>query len=285
MAITLIGGGGGGLDPEYVWLDAYKAYGENSYAFNDKDIYDAMMRHKCAAMDLDVRFAAWDYICSTDHGVGAFLTNCITMSALDKATIKSLDTLADVANNATSISVLTDDDLGIQLVADNTYLFGQFISKSAYLSQFVNDRSAITLACKNAQRFALMDDEGTIQSALRNSTLITMAERTASGTAALYGVSVEFGDAEKSALVVETSSDQSQSGAKSAIEKIEYYTKVFPSSSGTHFAPGLGGEHKMCVVKPGSTMTNKPYCYFKGDDNKTSLYCKFYYIALDSYVE
>ena len=106
VTVTQLGGSGGTaeVDDTYQWLLDFKTFGEESYAYVNGDIRDEMMRSRAAANDLRANGTAFEYVCATEEGVGAWLAQVYGMGAA--TTLKALDTIDDVANSESAISAV-----------------------------------------------------------------------------------------------------------------------------------------------------------------------------------
>ena len=104
-------------DKHISWLTHYESMGKSSFVYNDKDIlHELFSDYRMVMNDTNVNKEAFDYIISTGSNVGEALSNIYGIGEVDL--LKSLNTLDEVLSNETAMSVISNNEIATNLMAD-----------------------------------------------------------------------------------------------------------------------------------------------------------------------
>lgn len=79
-----------------VWLNDYKTYGEKSYVFNNKDIWNEFIQSRSALNDIDVSDLVLQYALNNDAHIGKVFGN---IYGIGEANWSNLPTLMDICDD------------------------------------------------------------------------------------------------------------------------------------------------------------------------------------------
>lgn len=110
------------------WLSQYKLFGEESYTFQDKEIWKKLCMSRAAANDRDMHAEALEEMLTTfsaEH-TGKWM---LTVYGMDAAVLEGLATMAAVAGNGTAMAAVAGNALLMHAIA-NSETAMQAISRS-----------------------------------------------------------------------------------------------------------------------------------------------------------
>ena len=117
------------------WLSQYKLFGEESYTFQDKEIWKKLCMSRAAANDRDMHAEALEEMLTTfsaEH-TGKWM---LTVYGMDAAVLEGLATMAAVAGNGTAMAAVGGNALLMHAIA-NSETAMQAISRSQTAMQRV----------------------------------------------------------------------------------------------------------------------------------------------------
>lgn len=117
-----------------IWLMDYKAYGENSYVFQDKDIWDELMNSRVAINDKDVISVVRKYFTDTGKDPLKMLCNIYGIN-ID---IQDGQTFADIIQDEDNAKKIINHELGFELVASYSLYIDQFLIMTNGVSIMMN---------------------------------------------------------------------------------------------------------------------------------------------------
>ena len=119
------------------WLSQYKLFGEESYTFQDKEIWKKLCMSRAAANDRDMRAEALEEMLTTfsaEH-TGKWM---LTVYGMDAAVLEGLASMAAIAANGTAMSAVAANALLMHAIA-NSETAMQAISRSQTAMQRIAD--------------------------------------------------------------------------------------------------------------------------------------------------
>ena len=140
------------------WLAQYKLFGEESYTFQDKEIWKKLCMSSAAANDRDIHAEALEEMLTTfsaEH-TGKWM---LTVYGMDAAVLEGLASMAAIAANGTAMSAVAANALLMHAIA-NSETAMQAISRSQTAMQRIansqtamqrvaNNRGAMDAICKS----------------------------------------------------------------------------------------------------------------------------------------
>lgn len=115
------------------WLSQYKLFGEESYTFQDKEIWKRLCMSRAAANDRDMHAEALEEMLTTfsaEH-TGKWM---LTVYGMDAAVLEGLATMAAVAGNGTAMAA----------VAGNALLMHAITNSETAMRAIANSQTAMT---------------------------------------------------------------------------------------------------------------------------------------------
>lgn len=146
-----------------IWLLDYKTYGENSYVFQDKDIWDELMNSRVAVNDKDVVATVRKYFTDTGKDPLKMLCNMYGVN-ID---VQDGQTFADVISITENAEKIVNHDLAFEFV--RTY--------PQYLTEFLstNERADLMMAGSSFKKYLATVQQTTESSSYANTVVLTTA--------------------------------------------------------------------------------------------------------------
>lgn len=124
------------------WLSQYKLFGEESYTFQDKEIWKRLCMSRAAANDRDMHAEALEEMLTTfsaEH-TGKWM---LTVYGMDAAVLEGLATMAAVAGNGTAMTAVAASSTAMTAVAASATAMGKIAAVDAALSKLAASTTAM----------------------------------------------------------------------------------------------------------------------------------------------
>ncbi len=124
------------------WLSQYKLFGEESYTFQDKEIWKKFCMSRAAANDRDMHAEALEEMLTTfsaEH-TGKWM---LTVYGMDAAVLEGLASMAAVAGNGTAMTAVVASSTAMTAVAASATAMGKIAAVDAALSKLAASTTAM----------------------------------------------------------------------------------------------------------------------------------------------
>ena len=124
------------------WLAQYKLFGEESYTFQDKEIWKKLCMSSAAANDRDIHAEALEEMLTTfsaEH-TGKWM---LTVYGMDAAALEGLATMAAIAANGTAMGAIVDNALLMRAIANSETAMQRIANSQTAMQRVANNRGAM----------------------------------------------------------------------------------------------------------------------------------------------
>ena len=124
------------------WLSQYKLFGEESYTFQDKEIWKKLCMSRAAANDRDMHAEALEEMLTTfsaEH-TGKWM---LTVYGMDAAALEGLATMAAIAANGTAMGAIADNALLMHAIANSETAMQRIANSQTAMQRVANNRGAM----------------------------------------------------------------------------------------------------------------------------------------------
>ena len=124
------------------WLAQYKLFGEESYTFQDKEIWKKLCMSSAAANDRDMHAEALEEMLTTfsaEH-TGKWM---LTVYGMDAAALEGLATMAAIAANGTAMGAIVDNALLMHAIANSETAMQRIANSQTAMQRVANNRGAM----------------------------------------------------------------------------------------------------------------------------------------------
>ena len=124
------------------WLSQYKLFGEESYTFQDKEIWKKLCMSRAAANDRDMHAEALEEMLTTfsaEH-TGKWM---LTVYGMDAAALEGLATMAAIAANGTAMGAIVDNALLMHAIANSETAMQRIANSQTAMQRVANNRGAM----------------------------------------------------------------------------------------------------------------------------------------------
>ena len=124
------------------WLAQYKLFGEESYTFQDKEIWKKLCMSSAAANDRDMHAEALEEMLTTfsaEH-TGKWM---LTVYGMDAAVLEGLATMAAIAANGTAMGAVVDNALLMHAIANSETAMQRIANSQTAMQRVANNRGAM----------------------------------------------------------------------------------------------------------------------------------------------
>ena len=124
------------------WLAQYKLFGEESYTFQDKEIWKKLCMSSAAANDRDMHAEALEEMLTTfsaEH-TGKWM---LLVYGMDAAVLEGLATMAAIAANGTAMGTVVDNALLMHAIANSQTAMRAIANSQTAMQRVANNRGAM----------------------------------------------------------------------------------------------------------------------------------------------
>ena len=124
------------------WLAQYKLFGEESYTFQDKEIWKKLCMSSAAANDRDMHAEALEEMLTTfsaEH-TGKWM---LTVYGMDAAVLEGLASMAAIAANGTAMGAIVDNALLMHAIANSETAMQRIANSQTAMQRVANNRGAM----------------------------------------------------------------------------------------------------------------------------------------------
>ena len=124
------------------WLSQYKLFGEESYTFQDKEIWKKLCMSRAAANDRDIHAEALEEMLTTfsaEH-TGKWM---LLVYGTDAAALEGLATMAAIAANGTAMGAVVDNALLMHAIANSETAMQRIANSQTAMQRVANNRGAM----------------------------------------------------------------------------------------------------------------------------------------------
>ena len=124
------------------WLSQYKLFGEESYTFQDKEIWKKLCMSRAAANDRDMHAEALEEMLTTfsaEH-TGKWM---LTVYGMDAAVLEGLATMAAVAGNGTAMAAVADNALLMHAITNSQTAMRAIANSQTAMQRIANSTTAM----------------------------------------------------------------------------------------------------------------------------------------------
>ena len=124
------------------WLAQYKLFGEESYTFQNKEIWKKLCMSSAAANDRDIHAEALEEMLTTfsaEH-TGKWM---LTVYGMDAAALEGLATMAAIAANGTAMGAIADNALLMHAIANSETAMQRIANSQTAMQRVANNRGAM----------------------------------------------------------------------------------------------------------------------------------------------
>lgn len=124
------------------WLAQYKLFGEESYTFQDKEIWKKLCMSSAAANDRDIHAEALEEMLTTfsaEH-TGKWM---LLVYGMDAAVLEGLATMAAIAANGTAMGAVVDNALLMHAIANSETAMQRIANSQTAMQRVANNRGAM----------------------------------------------------------------------------------------------------------------------------------------------
>ena len=124
------------------WLAQYKLFGEESYTFQDKEIWKKLCMSSAAANDRDMHAEALEEMLTTfsaEH-TGKWM---LLVYGMDAAALEGLATMAAIAANGTAMGTVVDNALLMHAIANSQTAMQRIANSQTAMQRVANNRGAM----------------------------------------------------------------------------------------------------------------------------------------------
>ena len=124
------------------WLSQYKLFGEESYTFQDKEIWKKLCMSRAAANDRDMHAEALEEMLTTfsaEH-TGKWM---LLVYGMDAAALEGLATMAAIAANGTAMGAIADNALLMHAIANSETAMQRIANSQTAMQRVANNRGAM----------------------------------------------------------------------------------------------------------------------------------------------
>lgn len=124
------------------WLAQYKLFGEESYTFQDKEIWKKLCMSSAAANDRDMHAEALEEMLTTfsaEH-TGKWM---LTVYGMDAAALEGLATMAAIAANGTAMGAVVDNALLMHAIANSETAMQRIANSQTAMQRVANNTTAM----------------------------------------------------------------------------------------------------------------------------------------------
>lgn len=131
------------------WLSQYKLFGEESYTFQDKEIWKKLCMSSAAANDRDMHAEALEEMLTTfsaEH-TGKWM---LTVYGMDAAVLEGLASMAAVAGNGTAMAAVAANALLMHAITNSETAMDAVVASSTAMNAVVASSTAMTAVAASA---------------------------------------------------------------------------------------------------------------------------------------
>ena len=124
------------------WLSQYKLFGEESYTFQDKEIWKKLCMSRAAANDRDMHAEALEEMLTTfsaEH-TGKWM---LTVYGMDAAVLEGLASMAAIAANGTAMGAVAGNALLMHAIANSETAMQRIANSQTAMQRVANNRGAM----------------------------------------------------------------------------------------------------------------------------------------------
>ena len=124
------------------WLSQYKLFGEESYTFQDKEIWKRLCMSRAAANDRDIHAEALEEMLTTfsaEH-TGKWM---LTVYGMDAAVLEGLATMAAVAGNGTAMAAVAGNALLMHAITNSETAMRVIANSQTAMQRVANSATAM----------------------------------------------------------------------------------------------------------------------------------------------
>lgn len=124
------------------WLAQYKLFGEESYTFQNKEIWKKLCMSSAAANDRDMHAEALEEMLTTfsaEH-TGKWM---LTVYGMDAAVLEGLATMAAIAANGTAMGAIVDNALLMHAIANSETAMQRIANSQTAMQRVANNTTAM----------------------------------------------------------------------------------------------------------------------------------------------
>ena len=124
------------------WLSQYKLFGEESYTFQDKEIWKRLCMSRAAANDRDMHAEALEEMLTTfsaEH-TGKWM---LTVYGMDAAVLEGLATMAAVAGNGTAMAAVAGNALLMHAITNSQTAMRAIANSQTAMQRIANSTTAM----------------------------------------------------------------------------------------------------------------------------------------------
>ena len=124
------------------WLSQYKLFGEESYTFQDKEIWKRLCMSRAAANDRDMHAEALEEMLTTfsaEH-TGKWM---LTVYGMDAAVLEGLATMAAVAGNGTAMAAVAGNALLMHAITNSETAMRAITNSQTAMRAIANSQTAM----------------------------------------------------------------------------------------------------------------------------------------------
>lgn len=124
------------------WLSQYKLFGEESYTFQDKEIWKKLCMSRAAANDRDMHAEALEEMLTTfsaEH-TGKWM---LTVYGMDAAVLEGLATMAAVAGNGTAMAAVAGNALLMHAITNSQTAMRAIANSETAMQRIANSTTAM----------------------------------------------------------------------------------------------------------------------------------------------
>ena len=124
------------------WLSQYKLFGEESYTFQDKEIWKKLCMSRAAANDRDMHAEALEEMLTTfsaEH-TGKWM---LLVYGMDAAALEGLATMAAIAANGTAMGAIVDNALLMHAIANSETAMQRIANSQTAMQRVANNTTAM----------------------------------------------------------------------------------------------------------------------------------------------
>ena len=124
------------------WLSQYKLFGEESYTFQDKEIWKKLCMSRAAANDRDMHAEALEEMLTTfsaEH-TGKWM---LLVYGTDAAALEGLATMAAIAANGTAMGAIADNALLMHAIANSETAMQRIANSQTAMQRVANNTTAM----------------------------------------------------------------------------------------------------------------------------------------------
>ena len=131
------------------WLSQYKLFGEESYTFQDKEIWKRLCMSRAAANDRDMHAEALEEMLTTfsaEH-TGKWM---LTVYGMDAAVLEGLATMAAVAGNGTAMAAVAGNALLMHAIINSETAMHAITNSETAMRAIANSQTAMQRVANSA---------------------------------------------------------------------------------------------------------------------------------------